>query len=255
MMDKNHKTYFLVPLGLVIAIIILALNTKAPDVNISSVPGELRNTISVSGTGLVTVEPDEAEIYVNIITEADTAEKAQQDNADKAESVRNALIRQGVKDDDMETSSYYMYPKTNYNRITGESEIYGYSLTHVLKITTKDVGSTGELVDAAVEAGANGLQNINFQLSDELRDKTYDEALKEGSAMAKQKAQSISSSLGVTLGNIVTISESGVSYSPYRYYAPMAEMSMDEKAGGAPTVISPQDVEVSAYVSVVYEIE
>ena len=255
MIDKNHtKLYLLIPLGLVIAIIVLALNTKAPDVNISATPGQMKETISVSGLGRVSVEPDEAEVYVNIITESDSAEVAQQDNADIAESVRNALIRQGLDEEDIETSSYYLYPKTNYNRVTGESEIYGYKLTHVLKIITNKVDDTGSIVDAAIAAGANGLQNVNFKLSDELRDEVYADALAEATGIAEGKAESIAESLGVELGEISHVSESGDSYMPYAY--PMVERSFDESmAGGAPTIISSQEIDVAASVSVVYEIE
>lgn len=252
MKDRKETIHLIVALGLVAAIIVLALNTKAPDVNISSQPGELRNTISVSGTGKVTVEPDEAEIYVNIITEAEDAKGCQQENANIAENVRNALKREGVKDDDIETYRYQLYPKTSYDRETGESEIYGYKLTHTLKITTKDIDNTGELVDAAIGAGANGLDRVNFGLSDELRDKAYKDALEEAAGNAEGKADSMADALGVKLGEIISVSESGVSYVPYSY--PMAEMAVGE-ARAAPTVISPQDIEVNAYISVVHEIE
>lgn len=254
MIDKTHtKLHLLIPLGLVIAVIVLALNTSAPDVNISTTPGQMTETISVSGLGKTTVEPDQAEVYVNIITESASAEEAQQNNADIAESVRNALIREGVDKEDIETSSYYLYPKTSYNRVTGESEIYGYKLTHVLKITTKEVDDTGSFVDAAIDAGANGLQNINFRLSDELRNEAYTDALDKAANVAEGKAEAIAISLSITLGEVSHVSESGASYVPYAY--PMMERSFDEgMAAGAPIVISPQDVVVSASISIVYEI-
>ena len=252
MKEIKHGLHMLVPLGLVIAIIVLALNAKAPDVNISSQPGMLRNTISVSGSGEVTVEPDEAEVYINIITEATDAKSAQSENADISEAVRNALKNKGVGSDDMETSSYHLYPKTSWDRESGESEIYGYRLSHTLKVTTKDIDDTGSLVDAAVGAGANGLDRVSFQLSDDLRDEAYKDALEEASANAGEKANSIAKSLTVDLGEIISVSESGASYIPY----PVARASFDEVAeAGAPTVISPQDIEVSASVSIVYEIE
>lgn len=250
---KEQKTHGLILIGLVIAVIALALNIKAPDVNISSTPGQIEETISVSGSGTITVEPDESEIYINIITEADSAEEAQQENADIAESVRNALIRQGVSEEEIETTSYYLSPKTNYDRETGESKIYGYKLNHVLKITTDKVDDTGNLIDAAVSAGANSLQNVNFKLSDELREESYNTALEKASKNAKGKAESIAVSLSVELGEISYISESGASYRPYAY--PMAERAFAEDTAGSATVISPQDIEVTASVSISYEIE
>ncbi len=252
-MEKMSKMHMIVPLGLVIAIIILAINTKAPDVNIGNIQ-DLKDTLSVSGSGKITVEPDKAEIYIRILTEAANAKAAQEDNAEIADSVRNALNNKGVKDNDMETSSYSLYPKTSYNRETGESEIYGYRVTHILKVETKDTGNTGDLVDAAVSAGANGLDRVNFLLSDELRDSTYKNALEKASANAKGKAMSMAKALSVDLGEITSVSESGAIYSPYRVAG--AAKAFDEAVEMAvPTVISAQDIEVSANVGVVYEIE
>jgi uncharacterized protein YggE len=252
-MEKKEKTNLIVALGLVIAIIVLAINTKAPDVNIGNIQ-DLKDTLSVSGSGKVTVEPDKAEVYVRILTEAANAKAAQDDNAEIADSVRNALNNKGVKDNDMETSSYSLYPKTSYDRETGESEIYGYSVTHILKVETKDTDSTGDLVDAAVSAGANGLDRVNFLLSDELRDSAYRDALEKASANAKGKAMSMAKALSVDLGEITSVSESGAMYSPYMVAG--AAKSFDEAVEMAvPTVISAQDIEVNANVGVVYAIE
>ena len=251
---KKDGLHMLVPLALVIAIIVLAVNTKAPDVNISSQPGELRNTISVSGTGTITVSPDEAEVYIRIVTESSNAKAAQDENADITAAVRNALKNKGVSEDDMETSNYYLQPKTSWDRETGESEIYGYKATHQLKITTDDIKNTGKLVDAAVGAGANGLDNVNFKLSDELRAEAYTDALEEASETAADKAEAIADSLTVDLGEIITISESSTSYSPYKYYG-RDDLLVEAAAEAPETVIAPQDVEVDARISLVYEIE
>lgn len=252
-MDKTNKTNMLVSLGLIIALIILAVNTKAPDVNIGNIQ-DLKETISVTGLGKTTVEPDMAEVYIRIITEATDAKSAQEDNADISNEVKTALMNKGVMKKDMETSSYSLYPKTSYNRETGESKIYGYSVTHVLKIETKDTKNTGDLVDAAISAGANGLDRVSFLLSNTLRDSAYEDALAGASTNAKGKAMSITSALGVNLGDITSISESGAVYSPYMY-AGIAK-SFDESVEMAvPTVISSQDIEVTANVGVMYSIE
>lgn len=252
-MDKTNKLQMLVPLGLVIAIIILAVNTKAPDVNIGNIQ-DLKETISVSGSGKVTVEPDKAELYIRIITEAADAKSAQENNAELANDVRTALMNKGVMRKDMETSSYSLYPKTSYNRETGESKIYGYSVTHILKVETKDTENTGELVDAAVSAGANGLDRVNFLLSNELRDSAYRDALEGASTNAKGKAMSITKALGVDLGEITSISESGAIYRPYMI-AGTAKAFDEAVEMDVPTVISAQDIEVSANVGVMYAIE
>ena len=250
---EKQGTHLIVALGLVIAIIVLAINTKAPDVNIGNIQ-DLKDTLSVSGSGKVTVEPDKAEVYIRILTESADAKTAQEDNAEISNDVRTALMNKGVMKKDMETSSYSLYPKTSYDRNSGESQIYGYSVNHILKVETTDTENTGDLIDSAVSAGANGLDRVSFLLSDSLRDSAYMDALEEASANAKGKAMSITSALGVDLGEITSVSESGAIYTPFRIAGAKAMYDESEDMT-VPTVIFAQDIEVSANVGVVYAIE
>jgi uncharacterized protein YggE len=237
----DEKTNMIVALGLVIAIVFLAMNIGGTD--------ERKDTISVSGTGKVTVEPDEAVVQISILTEGDDAEFVQRQNADIMEDVLEELKAYGISEDDIETEYYYLYPMTSWDYYTDESEIYGYRLTHTLSITTTEIKDTGKIVDIAVGAGANDVDRVNFQLSEEAMEKAYAEALEKASASAKSKAKSIADGMGVRLGKVETVTESSAYASPYRALGIESVM-----ADLAPTTISPSDGEVNAYVSVVYKI-
>ncbi len=70
--------------------------------------------------------------------------------------------------------------------------------------------------------------------------------------MAKTKAQSMASGLGITLGEVQSVSENSYYYTPnYRSYDMMAVGASEAKAE---TPVSPSDVSVSATVNVVYEL-
>ncbi len=122
----------------------------------------------------------------------------------------------------------------------------------MIKVTTNDMENIGDLIDAAVNAGANGFEQINFGLSEKKQKEVNSAVLLIASDEAKAKAESLVKNLGGTLGKLSSISESNFYYAPYRY--PMAEMAMDSGYAKTSVSISPQDVSVSATVTVAYEI-
>ncbi|MBW2965452.1 SIMPL domain-containing protein, partial [Candidatus Woesearchaeota archaeon] len=197
----------------------------------------------------------EAVLYIRVMTEKPTSRTAQDANSQLMNTVKAALENDGVEKSDMETTNYNMYRKQDWNPTTQKYDYGDYVVQHTLKVTTTDITGVGDLLDTAVNAGANGLDNVQFQLSDAKQEQVNDQALKAAAGKAKEKAESIADSIGVKLGDIVTVSESNVGYTPYYYprYA-MAEASYDSKGSGAPE-ISPQSVQVSATVSIVYEIK
>ncbi|MBW3011794.1 SIMPL domain-containing protein [Candidatus Woesearchaeota archaeon] len=249
MKEKIHLFGAVLALGLVIVTIILA--TKLNTVTVSTEYPGLKNTIAVSGSGTMSTQPDEAYLYVSILTQAATAEEAQSQNADIADDVIKALRNAGIAKDDIETSSYNLYPRYDYERY---QRIIGYELTHVLKVKTNDIEDVGKFSDAAVQAGANGINRVSFQLSDAKQQSIMNDALAKATDNAKEKAESIAKNLNVNVGGVVSVSESNLQYRPYEYYG-MAMMDEAVKAESVPTQISPQELEVTAYISLVFEIK
>jgi len=214
-----------------------------------------KSTISVTGQAQFDVDPDEAEVNIRVQTKEPTAKRAQEENARLMSTVKEALKNAGVKDDEMETINYNMWPQQKWNPTTQESEDDGYMVQHTLKVTTKDVTHVGAMVETAISAGANGLDSINFKLSDKKREDVNSEALAQASTNAKSKAESIAAGLGVRIKGIVAVSESNVGYD----YYPRPMYAMSEKAAGgmdySENVVSPASVSVSATIGIVYEIE
>lgn len=108
-----------------------------------------------------------------------------------------------------------------------------------INITTKNLDSVGEIVDRAVKAGANQVQGIRFDVQD--KQALQLEALKLAVQQGMGKAEAMAEAAGVTLGELVSMSES------YSSYAPMVRaVAYADAAVG--TSISPGEVEVSASV-------
>jgi len=233
---------WLVILGLLAAVILTA--AIKPQYSFSIEPA--KDVLTVSGESVVTTAPDKAEIYVRIETEAETAKEAKDANAEISAKVKEALLNAGVEKTDIETSQFNLYPKQKYIE---ENETYitiGYVLQNVMKVTTKKVDKAGELVDVAVNAGANGIDSVYFGLTKEKRQEIEKEALAKATEIAKARAKALSEAAGVDLKKLVSVT-GGSNYAPFPVFRTLATAK-------APTEISPQQLEVQGNAQLVYEI-
>lgn len=245
-------------IGLVLIVLIAVSFFAASTVmaqDSSNATNETR-TISVTGNYQLSMDPDKAEIYLGAQTQATTALQSQQDNANIIAAVKNALYALGLTKADIETTSYSISPVYEYPKPCYESycplqlpKVVGYRTSHQLKIKTKNIDKVGQYIDAAAKAGANDVSSISFGLSDDKQKALYNQALTEASKNAREKANAIASGLGVHIKGVISANEGYVSVLPY--YRTLAAASESNQAS---TEISPGMIQVSASVSVVYEI-
>ncbi len=212
-------------------------------------PNNNENTINVQGNAELIVEPDEAEVWVGASFIKDTAEEAQFSVNEVINDIIDGLRYKGFTEEDMETTQLSL--REEYNWKDGERESIGWRATQTLKVKTIDLSKVGEIVDVAVENGANQINNINFGLSEEKEQQYKKQALSEAAANAKDKAQTIADSLGVKLGKIKSVTESNYYYAPYRYAT--AEAAGDGIVEEVSTVL-PEDVTVTANIAIIYNV-
>lgn len=206
-----------------------------------------KRTINVTGQAKVSASPDIAYITLGVITEDKDAKAAQKANAAAMDKVIAAIKSTGVKNEDIKTVNYSIYPKYDYNKDSGASTIIGYSVSNSVSVTVRDLTKTGNIIDAAADSGVNVSSNISFDLSN--YEKYYNDALKNAVLAAKTKAGTVAEALGVTLKAPITVNEGG-GYSPLRNYA---TYDMKAELAGASTPIQPGSLEITANVSIVYE--
>lgn len=205
--------------------------------------GILPDTISVSGTGTVTMDPDEVLIYLGVQTQSASVLTAQQENAQKMDKIIKAIKDAGIAPEDIETTSYSMYPLRDYEK--AGQPITGYVVSNQLKVTVKETDKAGEIIDDAVAAGVNEVQSVIFTLSDEKRKSVRDEAIEKAMEAARSDADAMAKAAGVTLKGPLQMSTSDTGIViPY----PMAAV---EK--GATTPILPGEITVTANVQVIYQ--
>jgi uncharacterized protein YggE len=217
---------------------------------VGCVPQQKERTVTATGSAEITADPDEAVVYLRIETTGATAQEAKDANAEIADDVTTALIKTGLTMDDIETVNYNIWE--DFDWVNGEQISKGFRATHNMKVTTTEFDDVGDIVDAAVDAGAL-ISYINFEMSLAKQNEYKAIAFAEASKDAKNKAQAIASGLDKELGELVEVGTSDYGYMPWRA---METVGMEASAvKAAATEISPEKITVSGTVTVVYQIK
>lgn len=207
-------------------------------------------TVSVSGTGHVSVNPDRYSFTVGVQTIADTVEQAVNENNSKTSAVIAALKRAGAGDKDIRTSNFAIYPQQDYGQ-NKLPRILGYQVSNSITVRRDNVGEVGKLLQAALNAGVNQSSGLQFEISDPTRGR--DQAIAAAYADARSKALLLAQAAGRTLGRAVSISEGGLAAPPpYPGPRPMAMRAEAQSVSEVPVESGAQDVAYS--LSVVFEL-
>ena len=159
--------------------------------------------ITVLGTGSADRTPNRASFAFGTVSQAATANAALAASSQSVARVIAALKKAGVAQADIQTSDVSLSPRMNDN---GEA-ILGYTASNSVTATIRKIGDAGDIVDAAVGAGANQVFGPNLLASDQ--DAVYRNALKEAVANARAKAETLAAASSSTLGRITAIVEGG----------------------------------------------
>ncbi len=216
-----------------------------------------RNTVSVSGTGEIYAKPDLAITAFSVKTEAKTVEGAMSDNTKKMNAVIEAMKGAGVEEKDLKTTNFNISPRYEY--VTDYSVDYwpkpqkrvltGYEITQSIEVKIRDMAKIGDIIQKAVDAGANQAGGLQFTFDDPdgLKNQAREEAIKE----AKEKAELLAKQLGVKLTKITNFSEGGY-YPPVYYDNAISAKAMGE-AEAAPQIETGEN-KITVNITITYEI-
>ncbi|MBN1631670.1 MAG: SIMPL domain-containing protein, partial [Thermoleophilia bacterium] len=214
--------------------------------------GSLVDTIIVSGSGKVTTLPDQASIQVSVENDGATAAEALDANSIDTQKVLDRLKAEGIADNKIETAGVVVYPNRRYDSDTGQETTVGYRAQNTVTVTFDDLAVIGEVFAAVVEAGADNVYGPTWQLSDD--NTAITAALTKAIANARMKAEAIAADQSVRLGDAVIISESSAS-TVYPLYDIREEAAAGMDASVTPPPINPENMEVTASVTVTYRME
>jgi len=238
----------------IIASVLLAMTALAPTFSASaqSTPSPTENirTITVNGTGIVTVKPDVATITLGVQNQSKSLQTAQDDNSTAAASVTKVFTDAGIDEKDIQTSGYSVYPIVKYDDNGNNVGITGYNVSLTITVTVRDITQVGTLLDSAVGAGANQVMGISFSVDDPSTPAS--QARQAAVEDARAKADELARAAGVVVTGVYSIQETS---SP----SPKAQDFSFGDASAAPSMarevpVNPGSADVRVDVQVVFEI-
>jgi uncharacterized protein YggE len=210
-------------------------------------PADSSKSITVSATGDVEATPDQAVVRVAVTATGNDSTSVREELATDVESVRDALEEYGVPSDGIRTA--YFDIRQERERTRSGTEYGDYRGVHALEITTDDTEAAGELIDLAVDNGADQIDGVSFTLSDEKREQLHNDALEAAMGNAETRADTLASSGDLAVTGVHSIHSADTGYRPYRMETAYVSAAGDA-AGG--TAVQSGPVTVTADVRVTY---
>ena len=247
--------------------------------------------ILVSGQGSASAAPDLAIVRLGVEATGETIKEARSSAASALGKIIDTLLEKEIAEEDIQTSRLSIHPRYSTRTITkcpgaeatgsassgattgmtpeigrpqpeGEcyterqSVITGYEVNNQLVVRLRDLDAVGDVIDEITDAGGDltRFQGISFSLEDQgpLQDKALTAAIED----AQAKAAHVAEKSGVTLGDLIRISEASTQPgAPYPRFGGASFAMLESAAVDAPTSIEGGLVTVSAAVQAVYDIE
>jgi hypothetical protein len=223
----------------------LAFLAAAP---VTAADQEQKRTISLTGTGTVTAPADTAQISTGVISEADTARQALDNNTAAMAKVVAELKAQGIEPKDIQTTNFSVRPRFQQSKNGKPPKIIGYRVVNSVAITLRDLKQLGGVLDKVVTLGSNQIGGVTFSVDDPT--KLEDEARKRAMQDGIRKAKLYAAAAGAALGKVMTIQEGFVAGPPRPV---TARATLEAKAANVP--IEPGEQTLRVQVNVTWELE
>jgi uncharacterized protein YggE len=204
----------------------------------------------VQGTGKTTATADIAKVDLGIQETGSNLKEVQDSVNKKSQTLTAGIKKLGIAEKDIKTSYYNAYPQYDYS--SSVKRITGYRVSTGYEITVRDFTKINELIASATNLGANSIGDVNFSLSDDIKNQKLQEAREQAVSEAKNKASGLAKAAGITLGKIINVSE--VSPSNDRALMLPASGGGTEEKPATPPSVQPGTTEINVVISLSYEV-
>ena len=207
-------------------------------------PASQSASVRVHGQATISVEPDQAQFDIGIVTQATTAKAAADQNASQSDTLIHALNvafpSATVKAINFSVNPNYQYPRE------GPPTISGYTASNTVRLLLEDIAKLQTVLDIAVKSGATSINRLTFMVRNE--DSARAQALAAAARQAQVSAEALAASLRLRIVRLSTVVEGQpVIVSPPR------EISFEKLQSTNLTPISPGTIDVHADVDLTYE--
>lgn len=190
-------------------------------------------TITVTGYGIAYGAPDIVTMGLGVQSSNTNILTAMDDTNTRMQAVIQALKDGGVAAEDIRTDNYSIYQ--DYGKVPQPSpegqtqQESSYSVSIGVTVTVRDPNKVGDLLSAAVAAGANMVNYIQFDIAN--RTALESQARTKAVDDARSRANELAKLLGLTVGDALNVVE-GSGYTPGPMYAGLG-------GGGAAAAVPP----------------
>ncbi len=208
----KSKSLLIVVLLAVAAIVLTACGAMVAEAAGGSAPrlqtadGTTR-TLTANGTGQVKLAPDIAYVTIGVRTQDRDAKAAVAANSEQSQELVDALLAFGVAEEDIQTTNFNIYSSEDYSQPFETKPPTVYVVENSVFVVVRELESIGDLLSTAVEAGANNIWGIQFDVSD--KSAALSQARELAVAAARDQAEELAGFAEVELGQIVNINSYG----------------------------------------------
>ena len=199
----------------------------------------------VQGEGKASAAPDKATVVLGVQTRDASAAIAAAENARLMNETIVALLAAGIAESEIQTSGYSLGTESQDAPVmAGEKQkAPEFVASNTVTVNLNNTTDVGRVLDTAVAAGSNSIQEVAFDLKDPQPQK--DLALTLAIEDARRKAEIAAKAAGVKLGRVLEISEG---------YGYVTAASKSANFAEFATPIQPGRMEITASVTMTYEI-
>jgi uncharacterized protein len=160
--------------------------------------------IVTSASAEVRVSPDKATVSIGVQSRAATAAAAASQNALKQRAVIDAIKAKGVPSEQITTTSFNVIPETVYDREGRTApRTTSYLVMNTVNVDLKRIDLAGPVIDAALGAGANQINSLQFGLQS--ADSARRSALAQAVTRARADAEAMARAAGGGLGTLIEV--------------------------------------------------
>jgi len=214
-------------------------------------PEGAERTIQVTGFGSASGSPDVALVQLGVQLFATDLGQAVDDANTTMDAVIAALEAAGVATEDIRTTNFSIYQESGFpppqpmDSESGFETQNRYVVNNVVEVRVRDLESISEVMQAALDAGANNVYGLTFGLDDSaaLEAEARNLAVED----ARVRAQALADAFGLAVGDPISIREGGQD--------PFGQRAFDlGLGGGGGPVISEGQLSVNMQVTVIFEL-
>ncbi|WP_040604185.1 SIMPL domain-containing protein [Sagittula stellata] len=210
-------------------------------------PAQAPGRMTVSGEAKVVATPDMAVLRLGAQGRGETAAEAMDSTSAAVSAILARLQELGVAENDIKTTSLNLSEERRWNREQEVEVFEGYLAENIVEVRVRDLDSLGAILGDVLDEGANRMQGLQFTLQDPRE--VEDEARRRAVADARAKAELYAEAAGVSLGTLVTLTDSAT---PIVRPMDLAEPVVMEARAAKDVPVAAGEIEIRAEVTMTY---